>query len=178
VVMMFPNFNKLGDKIGVNSETIQNGKFVNFLNPWSEVDAESKTVLQNEINEIYAEFKGVVSEGRKINLNELEKYAQGRIWTSKDAKEFRLVDEIGSLQNAVDKAAELAKLTPGTYSIKEFPRKKNMLTELMKEKFNIDMISSMVNSDLEELKLDNVKETYHQIKNDPVQARLPFEMVE
>jgi protease-4 len=69
---------------------------------------QAKTILNASVENIYRRFIGLVSSGRKTSIEEVEKIAKGRIWTGQQALEMGLVDELGSLNDAIDAAAELA----------------------------------------------------------------------
>jgi len=172
VVGMIPNINKLGDKVGIHPNEIKKGKFSNIFDPWIKPDPAQISALKKGIEDTYLEFKSRVSEGRDLNLSDVEKYAQGRIWSSQDALENNLIDEIGNLEDAIIKAAELADLT--TFATTFYPEQKSFIEILLKERFNIDILSNVINNDLnKDLGFDKALDFYENIKNEPVQAIVP-----
>lgn len=175
VVSMIPNISDLSDKVGINSEKIGKGKYNNVFNLYEKPSQADIQSLQKSVNSTYLEFKMRISEGRSLTLNEVEEIAQGMIWGSNDAKDKMLIDEIGMLADAVLKAAELANIS--NYQVDYYPRKKSMFEELLKEKFNIDLSAKILeNSIPQELKFDKMIELYKNIKTDPVQAIMPYEI--
>jgi protease-4 len=69
-------------------------------------DALEATKIQQAIDKIYVSFKSVVAKGRKMNIDSVESIAQGRVWSGTRAKELKLVDEIGGLNEAITYAAK------------------------------------------------------------------------
>ncbi len=132
VIMMFPDVSKLGEDIGIKTETISMSKFHSVNNIWSERSPMMLESLEQEVNSVYTEFKSVVSQGRKMPMSEVEKYAQGRVWGADLALKHGLVDEIGTLNNAVNKAAQLGNLE--AYTVSTYPRKKSVFEYLMENK--------------------------------------------
>jgi protease IV len=175
VVSMIPNISGLSNKIGLNSDRIGKGKFNDVFNLYekpSQVDLRS---IQQSVNGTYMEFKMRVSDGRSLTLNEVEEVAQGMIWSSDDALDNRLIDGIGMLSDAVLKAADIANIID--YQIVYYPRKKNMLEEILKERFDIDISTKIIEKSIpQELKVDKMIEFYKNIKSDHIQAILPYEL--
>ncbi len=172
VVMMIPNLSGLGEKMGVNSETIEKGKFANFLNPWKEISPAHTQILKNEIEIVYADFKRVVSEGRKMDVKELEKYAQGRVWSAQQALKNKLIDEVGDLSVALKKVSELAQISP-TDGFQTFPKKSSLYEMLMKDlSLDIKMSAFFETEYSKDLELRKIENLYRQIKEEPLQQRL------
>lgn len=175
VVGIFPNFNKLGDKAGIYPNVIKKGKYSNLLDPWQKPDPNTMKAFENEILDTYDEFKNRVAKGREINLNEVERIAQGRIWSSEDALQNKLIDQIGNLDDAVKKAAELADIS--NYSNVYFPEQKSIIEVLLKENFNIDILTTIKNNKInKEIGLDKAIKFYNNIKEEPIQAIISAEM--
>ncbi len=175
VVAMIPNISKLSNNIGLNSEQINKGKYSDVFNPYREPDAEEYEALKNGIEETYIEFKTRVADGRKMSLEDVELLAQGQIWSSEDALDKNLIDGVGMLNDAIIKAAEIA----GTneYSVHFYPKKKSIFEEFLKDKFNIDVAAELMKSDItKEIGLDRSLLFYKNIKNDPIQAILLYDM--
>jgi len=81
------------------------------------------------MHEIYIEFKDLVASGRHLPLTDVEEIAQGKIWTGVQAVENGLVDELGGMDDAIIKAAELAELED--YSVLVMPEKKTLMDIIM-----------------------------------------------
>ncbi len=175
VVSMFPNLSKLSEKVGITTDSVQRGKFVNSFDLFSTPNKGTIAAIKEGIEGTYLEFKSRVAEGRGLSLSEVEKYAQGQVWSSDNALQYNLIDEVGTLQTAISKAAELANLNG--YSESVFPKKKSMFEEILREKFDIDLPETLFKSKY--LRDSNVEETFDfwlQIKSDPIQTVLPYKI--
>ncbi|MBO6030111.1 MAG: signal peptide peptidase SppA [Prevotella sp.] len=110
---LIPNFNGLiTDKLGVTFDGVTTNKYTDFetdLVVGKDTDEPMK-FMQTYINRGYQSFLNIVSEGRGMKPTEVDSIAQGRVWLATDAIKIKLVDKLGSLDDAVKKAAELAKL--------------------------------------------------------------------
>jgi protease-4 len=174
VVAMIPNISKLSKNIGLNSEQINKGKYSDLFNPYREPDAEEYEALKKDIEETYIEFKTRVADGREMTLEDVELLAQGQVWSSEDALDKDLIDGVGMLNDAIIKAAEIAGITE--YSVHFYPKKKSIFEEFLKDKFDIDVATELLKSDItKEIGLDRSLLFYKNIRNDPVQAIMPFE---
>lgn len=138
--------------------------------PWS---ADEIAILQNYVNRGYALFRKRVADGRKMSTEQVEKIAQGRVWLATDAKNIKLIDGLGNLDDAIDKAAQLAKLT--NYGTQEYPLAAGWMDQLM------NRVSANNGSYLDEqlrLTLGDLYKPFMMIRNikekEPVQAALPF----
>jgi protease-4 len=112
----------------VYSSTNQHADIGNPNRPMSEFEA---TRIQEEVNQIYGEFIDVVKRGRKYpDSVAVDSIAQGRIWSGNRALKLKLVDEIGSLDDAIKAAAKKAGLGEKDYSVAEFPKHKNFFEKI------------------------------------------------
>ena len=83
------------DKIGIKFETVKSGVFKDILSPDKGLSEEGRKLLQGLIDESYKQFTEAVAEGRNLPVEEVKKFADGRIFTGTQAKELGLVDEVG-----------------------------------------------------------------------------------
>ncbi len=118
--------NGLNEKLGITTDTIQIGKHadlgVGFLFPRRNLTPEERQRFDSLINDMYGDFVRKAAEGRGKTEAEIEKVAQGRVWSGLEAREVGLVDEIGGLESAVALARERAGLKPGSeVTILELP---------------------------------------------------------
>lgn len=95
-------------KIGIDSQTVKSGEYKDILSSTKYLSKEEKEILQSLIDSTYEQFVEEISVNRSISIDEVKKFADGRIFSGKQAKELGLVDEIGSCSDAVDIAAKLA----------------------------------------------------------------------
>lgn len=137
VVRLRPNTYELeNDKLGITYDTIQTGQFSTAFNLSLPMSAQEKQFLENDSRVIYNLFLKRVADARKMSLEEVNKIAQGRIWTADKAKTIGLVDSIGHLTDAINIAAERVGLT--AYNIKEYPTVKDPITQIIESIFNTD----------------------------------------
>ena len=114
------NLTELAKKIGVDMTVIKSGKFKDILSPWRPMTDEEKQLLQETVNDVYGQFLDEVSSGRSIPLDQVKTIADGRIMTGQQAKNLKLVDEIGGLQDAVSAAGKLAGLKGEPELVKDY----------------------------------------------------------
>lgn len=100
----------LNEKIGLNPEVLQRGRFANAFGTDHAFDDEERAHLQRYIEEVYERFTTRVAEGRGLALERVREVAKGRIWSGVDALELGLVDELGDVSLAVARAKEMAGL--------------------------------------------------------------------
>lgn len=108
VIMEFANVRELLQKIGVESEVIKSGKHKDIGSPIRALTKEDRKILQDLIEDVHLQFVTAVSEGRGMKVEEVKTFADGRIFTGRQALELGLVDELGNLQDAVKVGADLA----------------------------------------------------------------------
>lgn len=131
---LVPNISELlTDKLGVTFDGVQTHKnttAIENLTLKKDTEREMK-FLQNSVNRGYDRFLKIVAEGRKKSVAQIHEVAQGRVWLAPDALKVGLVDEIGSLDDAVKKAAQLAKLQE--YHTKNYPEPAPWYAKLMEQ---------------------------------------------
>jgi len=129
-LMHFANVEDLMKKVGIKSQVIKSGKFKDMGSPVREMTAEEKALLQSVVDDIFEHFLEVIAKERKIPKDKLREIADGRIFTGRQAKEQALVDELGSLEEAIRMAGNMVgiKETPeAVYA----PKKKVSFWELL-----------------------------------------------
>lgn len=108
---MFPDVSGLlKDKLGVKFDVVKTNKFADLGAISRPFNADEIALLEGYIGRGYELFRKRVADGRKLPVEKVEEIAQGRVWLGNDALGIKLVDGIGSLDDAVKKAAQLAKL--------------------------------------------------------------------
>ena len=107
IFALFPTFEKTIKKWGISSDGVATSELsdLSLLRPLS---SELNDVFQMEIEYGYDEFLSIVSKGRKLSKEEVDKIAQGQVWLGQDAYKNKLVDELGNFDTALNKAIELA----------------------------------------------------------------------
>lgn len=122
----------LWEKIGVNFTGIAEGENARMWSPNKPFSEAEFARFDAALGATYEAFLQRVAEGRKITRAEAEAVAEGRVWTGRQAKEKKLVDELGGLDRAVEIAKELAKIDPKEKAlVEQFPPPKSALEQFM-----------------------------------------------
>jgi protease-4 len=129
VVMEFSNIEELLKKIGFRSYVIKSGKHKDIGSPLREMTPQEREILQGVIDNVHSQFVRAVAEGRNMEEGKVRRIADGRIFSGEQAKELGLVDRLGSLQDAIEIAAEMAGIKGKPTVI--YPKKKVSLYELL-----------------------------------------------
>ena len=170
---MMPNAKGLTEKLGLNFDVVKTNPYADFGNLTRPMNDGEKGLMQMYVNNGYKLFLTRCSDGRGISMEELDKIAQGRVWTGSTAKELGLVDELGGL----DKALEIAVTKAGVdaYTVMNYPKKEGFLESLMNTNPGNYIKARMLNG-----KMSDVYRQFGIIENfdkiDRIQARVPFEL--
>ncbi|KAB1157400.1 signal peptide peptidase SppA [Tenacibaculum aiptasiae] len=167
-----PNFNQLADNIGINAEQVSTNDSPSY-SVFEPMNQKFYDVTKEGVEQIYTTFVNRVATGRNMTFEQVNEIAQGRVWSGKEAKEKGLVDKLGSLNDAIEIAAELADLE--IYKIRNYPNYKKDL----KEALNFSPFGKVSKEEiLKEALGDEHYQLYHninQMKNlKGIQARMPF----
>ena len=129
---LIPNLSGLvTDKLGVTFDGVTTNKHTDYETDLvlGKDNDENMKFMQTYVDRGYQSFLDIVSEGRKMKPEEVDSIAQGRVWLATDALKIKLVDKLGSLDDAVKKAAELAKLKE--YHTAEYPAKGSWMDQFL-----------------------------------------------
>lgn len=117
-------------KLGVRFDEVKTNRNSTFGNLMARpFNAEEKAMLQASVNRGYSLFRQRVADGRRLQVESVEKIAQGRVWLATDALNIKLVDQLGGIDDAVKKAAELAKLKD--YYTSDYPAAASWMDNLL-----------------------------------------------
>ena len=171
---MFPDFSGLlTEKLGVKFDEVKTNKHSAFGTPARPFNEEEMRYLNNYIDRGYALFRSRVAQGRKMKVEQVEKIAQGRVWLGQDALKVKLVDELGGLDKAVAKAAQLAKLKE--YHTAAYPGKTSWVDQLLNNLSGESYINTQARQALGEY-----YEPFMLMKDinnqSAIQARIPFKL--
>lgn len=108
------SFEGLLEKLGITTDRLVIGKRADAFSFYRDFSPEEKKILREEIGYIYEQFVERVASARNLPREEVERLGRGRVWTGRQAKDLKLVDELGGLPRAVELACELAGLPPET----------------------------------------------------------------
>ena len=151
VIIRGNNLSELLNKIGIKFETVKSGLYKDILSPDKALSEEGRALLQNLIDESYSQFTNAVAEGRNIPVEDVKKFADGRIFTGTQAKELGLVDEIGDEYLAREIAAEMANIDAKIEPLTIGKKKKKILGLIPGSK----IIEKLLNNFLFELDISN-----------------------
>ncbi len=135
VIMETANVEGLLQKIGVEGVVIKSGKYKDVGSPLRKMSAEERGLLQAVMDDVHKQFIEAVAEGRSMELKAAQVLADGRIFTGRQAKEAKLVDELGDLEDAIQLAAEVVGIE-GEPKVVE-PRRRFSLRELLDSKLSM-----------------------------------------
>ncbi|MFN3135369.1 MAG: signal peptide peptidase SppA [Candidatus Kryptonium sp.] len=146
VIAQFPNLKKLFDKVGVEFEVIKSGKFKDSGTPYRGLTDEEKRYFQSVIDDVYEQFIDHVVEERKMKRDDILKIADGRVFTGRQAFEMGLVDTLGTLEDAIKIAGNLAGITGEPKIVKEKKKKTGILDLFFESKTleNLEEIKSFI----------------------------------
>ena len=160
-------------KLGVRFDEVKTNRNSTFGNLMARpFNAEEKAMLQASVNRGYSLFRQRVAEGRRLPVESVEKIAQGRVWLATDALNIKLVDQLGGIDDAVKKAAQLAKLKD--YYTSDYPAAASWMD---------DLLNSMSSSGtyLDEQLRQTLGDFYQPFtmlrsidKREAIQARIPY----
>jgi len=121
VIMQLPSVEELTKKIGIEMRVIKSRKYKDIASPFRKMEKDERELLQDVVNDVYDQFVDEVVKSRGIERDSVMKIADGRIFSGKKAKELGLVDTLGSLEDAIMIAGELAgiKGKPTVIELKE-----------------------------------------------------------
>lgn len=170
---MMPNAKGLTEKLGVNFDVVKTNPYADFGNLTRPMNDGEKGLMQMYVNNGYELFLTRCSNGRGISMEELDKIAQGRVWTGSTAKELGLVDELGGLDKALEIA--IAKAGVDAYTVMSYPKKEGFLESLMNTNPGNYIKSRMLNGKMSDMyRQFSIIENFDKI--DRIQARVPFEL--
>lgn len=161
----------LNDKLGILTDTVKTNRYSDFFSFARNMEDAEKTYLNRSVNDIYQLFLKRVSDGRKMSVANVDSIAQGRVWAGRDALGLGLVDELGTLQDAIAAAAKEVNVTD--YSIMTLPESGDFWQSLFEQKDNT--VDAYMKKNLGEgYKILEGFRSLEQTKG--VQARMPFNM--
>ena len=127
-----PNLSKIREKVGLDIDGVSTNKHssmeTNML--YKGMNAQEYALMQGMVERGYELFTSRCADGRSMTQEAIKKIGEGRVWLGKDAVNIGLVDELGNINSAIQKAAELAGL--GSYSMVYYPEKKDPIEEMLK----------------------------------------------
>lgn len=131
---ILPNIQKIGNDNGLTWDVVQTGQLANLASASRPKNPAELAIFQGFVNDIYDDFLERVSNARGLTKEQVNQIAQGRVWSGEDAKNIKLVDEIGGLKEAIAYAAKAANISDD-FMVEEYPLKQTWEEELFSNLF-------------------------------------------
>ena len=171
---MIPYFKEIANKNGFTAIPVTTNANSNMYSPINGVTAGGVTILTKSVEQTYKRFVHFVTENRKKSFDQIDKIGGGRIWSGTRAKQIGLVDELGTLQDAVNFAAQKAKLK--NYGVTSFPKKISQFEQIFKNLDEDEISARLIKN---KIGADNYK-MFDQLTNPKLQEgvmmKMPFEL--
>ena len=162
----------LESKLGITIDVVNSNEH-DDMSSGRLMDEMERAKVQASVEDVYALFMQRVAQGRNLSVEHVDSVGQGRVWAGKDAISLGLVDELGSLEDAIAAAAELAGVSD--YGIINYPIQKDWLTQMLETDTEVKMDKAL------RQELGELYYTYKSLKTvteaKGVQAKLPFDIV-
>lgn len=110
VIAYSPNLKNLMDKFGIKMNVIKSGKYKDILSTHRDMSDEERIMLQEMIDSSYHKFVSDIARGRNMNQNDIYPVADGRVMNAETALKYKLIDQLGTFNDSIAKAKELAGL--------------------------------------------------------------------
>jgi len=163
------------NKLGITFDRVKTSEFADapsLTRPMT--DFESK-IMQSQVDQIYLDFKTRVADGRKKTIDYIDSIAQGRVWTGARAKEIGLVDQLGSITDALAYAAKESGLKE--YRLKVYPEPKTLIEQIL-DQYPTDFTEAAIKKNVGEDEYIWLKQiqTLKKEKGE-IKTRLPFDLI-
>lgn len=129
VIMEMANVEGLMKKIGVESVVVKSGEHKDIGSPFRAMNAEDRRILQRVMDDVHSQFIEAVADGRSLDVKEVRAVADGRIFTGRQAREAKLVDDLGDLNDAIRMAAEMVGIEGEPHVVE--PKRRFSIRELI-----------------------------------------------
>ncbi|MDE5712631.1 MAG: signal peptide peptidase SppA [Muribaculaceae bacterium] len=170
---LIPNVSGLAEKIGVTPQTVSTNPEADFPAFYKPMDEKQYAVMQHYIERGYDEFIKRVSDGRKMDEAKVRQIGEGRVWDAQKAKEIGLVDELGSLQDALEWVAEKEELGE-KWSVAVYPSVESSIWEMIPELADIKLNNTFMKALSGKYDEIAVKCVIDMLRQKPLQARMPY----
>jgi protease IV len=176
VFTLIPNMQGFfNNKLGITFDGVKTADQADGTTVYKPMAEAEKKITQAGVDRIYQQFTNRVARGRRRSAGYIDSIAQGRVWSGTKGLQLGLVDKLGSLQDAVDCAARMAKTN--NYRLREFPEQKSWIDKLLKRQTE-DQPAATIK---EQIGAENfqVFQQLVQIRSwcNGAQARLPFSFI-
>lgn len=173
---MIPNLSGLATKIDLRQDVVKTHQYADAMSSlFQTMSPGERTLMQAYIERGYDTFISRVADGRKISKAMVDSVGQGRVWTGKQALERKLVDELGGLQEAIEKAASLAKI--GSHYKVRYKKTNSLRFENILDLFTNQLGEKMMMRILSPEEIDAIKNARDLRSMEGAQAILPYQVI-
>jgi protease-4 len=144
VVMQMANLEGLLKKVGVEYVVVKAGAYKDVGNMARAMTPEERRILQALLDDVYDQFIGAVAEGRGLDPQAVRAFAEGRIYSGRQAQALKMVDDLGGLEDAIEAAAKMAGLPAKPRVI--YPRRRFSLRGLLSNELGLGPVSRVLPS--------------------------------
>lgn len=166
---MIPYFKEIADKNGLNSYAVNTNANSNMYSPINGITPGGITMMTKSVEQTYKRFVHFVTQNRKKSFEQIDEIGGGRVWSGTRAKQIGLVDELGTLNDAIAFAAQKAKLKD--YNTTTFPKKVSKFEQLFKDMSENEMSARIIKNKIGK---ENYK-IFEQITNPKMQNSVMME---
>lgn len=142
VIAQFASYEKLLDWAKIDVEVIKSGKYKDVGSAFREMSDADKEYIQQLIDNVYDQFKSVVASSRDLDTKQIDSVADGKIYTGEQALNLKLIDELGTINDAITVAGNLGGIE-GDPEVINFPKKKSKLFDLLNSKIDTNILTSV-----------------------------------
>ncbi len=139
VIMQLGNFEELMKKVGIQGYNVKSGANKDIGSPFQPLSAEGRTILQGLVDNVHGQFVSAVARARDMDEAVVRKLADGRVYSGAQAKELGLLDQFGTLEDAIDLAAKEAGVESGPAIYYSRPERENWWDNLFFGVFGIKL---------------------------------------
>lgn len=170
---MFPNTQKLTEKLGVHFDGVKTNRYADFGSLGRGMNEGEKGLMQMYVNQGYDLFLTRCANGRLMTKEAVDKVGQGRVWTGVHAQERGLVDVLGGLDTAINIAARKAEVE--NYTLQAFPKQSSFLETLLETSPGVYLQKHWLGGRAAEL-YGTLQQINHWDCYDPIQAIVPYDL--
>lgn len=167
---MIPYFKELANKNGLSSLAVNTNANSNMYSPLNGITPGGVAIMTKSVEQTYKRFVHFVSKNRKKSFVQIDEVGGGRIWSGKRAKQIGLVDELGTLNDAINYAAKQVKLN--NFNVASYPKKVSEFEQLFKDMEENEISTRLIKNKIGK---ENYK-IFEQIINPKLQSEVMMEM--
>lgn len=142
VIAQFASYEKLLAWAKIDVEVIKSGKYKDVGSSFREMSEADKQYIQDLIDNVYSQFKLVVANARNLDTKQIDKVADGKIYTGEQALNLKLIDELGTINDAIKMAGKLGGIE-GEPEVISLPKKRSRLMDLLNSKIDTNILTSV-----------------------------------